>query len=465
MDKIRLGIPAYDESKLDVMTSNSDIVSIMNLISEPLVRQYDGKIWPALANIWQVFEKGRRWLFYIPPGTMFSDSTPCTMIDVMETIENVKKTNTEHGILSRYGDYLKNFNFSILNRYALQVTCEQPSGDLGEILSSISILKANRNGKRVIGTGNYKYSTYYADRSVRLNKLSNIKHLSAYEQITFFIIPDSGKRLEALHNGEIHFAADLDDFPENKDDPAIEYWTCKTNQSVMCLLNGFNSPFKQPNARRAINLAVDVDRIIREVLGGYAFPATSIVSPYHCGYSSLQDPIPYDPVLARKLFAQAEIDRELVISAVKGKPKHAFMIADMIADMLNDAGVKVRVDKYEDISEYYQRLFNRELGDIMLAQTANSSTFRILFDAISSRTAGPYWQGIEDKPLDDMIEEANRECDITDRERKYGRVITYLNKNPHWLYLYHPLTKYARRADIKDVESLHTGALRFPGAW
>ena len=465
MEKIRLGIPAYDESKLDILTPNADIVSIMNLISEPLVRQYDGKIWPALANIWQVFEKGKRWLFYIPPGTMFSDSTPCTMVDVIEAIEKIKQAKTEQGLLSRYGDYLKNYNFSILNRYALQATCEQPSGDLAELLSSIYVLKNNRNEKSVIGTGNYKYSSYYAEKSVRLNKLSNIKHLSAYEQITFFIIPDSEKRLEALLKGDIHFAAELDDFPENKDDPAIEYWTCKTNRSVMCLLNGFDNTFRQPNARRAINLAVDVDRIIRDVLGGYAFPATSIVSPYHCGYSSHQDPIPFDPVLARKLFAQTEIDRELVITAVNDQPKHAFLIADMIAEQLNDVGVKVRVDKYEDISEYYQRLFSRELGDIMLTQTANSSIFRILFDAISSRTAGPYWQGIEDKQLDDMIEEANRESDITDRERKYGRVITYLNKNPHWLYLYHPLTKYARHADIKDVETLHTGAIRFPGAW
>ena len=189
MEKIRVGIPSYDESKLETTTSYSDVLNVVNLISEPLLRMYDGKIWPALARSWQVFEHGRRWLFYLTPNTLFNDSTPCTMIDVMDAIEHVKTVRDEYGRPSQYGDYPKNFEFSILNRYALEATCKEPSGDLAEILSSISILKKNRLEKRIIGTGNYRYASYWANKSVRLTKLQGLKHLSAYGQITFFIIP------------------------------------------------------------------------------------------------------------------------------------------------------------------------------------------------------------------------------------------------------------------------------------
>ena len=465
MEKIRVGIPYYDELKLETTTSFPGNVSVTNLISEPLLRLYDGKIWSALAHSWQVFERGRRWLFYLSPNTLFTDSTPCTMIDVMDAIEHVKQAPDEFGLPSRYSAYLKDFEFSILNRYALQAVCSKPSGDLAEILSSIPILKKNRLDKRIVGTGNYKYASYWANRSIRLTKLPGLKHLSAYNQITFFIIPDAHERLEALRKGDIHIASDLESIANEEKNDGNFWWTCKTNQSVMGLLNAFRPPFNHSIARRAVNLAVDVDRIIREILGGYAFPSASIVSPYHCGYSHLLDPIPYDPALARKLFAQVEIDHELVITAAKGFPNHSFEIADMIAEQLSEVGLKVRVDKYEDVNNYYLSLAEGAPGDIMLAWSCNNSTFRCLHDVISSRVKGPFWKGVEDETLQGLIDNANQECDITERERSYSKVITYLNKNPQWLYLYHPVSAYSRTEGVEDVESLHSGELRFPGAW
>ena len=101
----------------------------------------------------------------------------------------------------------------------------------------------------------------------------------------------------------------------------------------------------------------------------------------------------------------------------------------------------------------------------MLMWTHRNSTFRTLYDSISSREKGPFWKGVEDDTLQTLIDEANVECDITERERSYSRVVTYLNKNPQWLYLYHPVTAYARTQGVEDVETLHTGEFRFPGAW
>ncbi len=466
MEKIRVGIPFYDESKLETTASFPGIVNIKNLISEPLLRLYDGKIWSALARSWQVFERGRRWLFYLSPNTLFNDSTPCTMIDVMDAVNHVREAPDEFGLPSQFNEYLKNFEFSILNRYALQATCAVPSGDLGEILSSIPVLKKNRLDKYIVGTGNYKYASYWANRSVRLTKLPGLKHLSAYNQITFFIIPDAEERLEALRKGDVHIASELETIADREKDKGPEWWWgCKTNQSVMGLLNAFCPPFNSPTARRAVNLAVDAERMIKEILGGYAFPSATVVSPYHCGYSNLLDPIPYDPALARKLFSQVDTARELVITAARDFPPRSFEIADMIAEQLTDVGLKVRVDKYEDMYEYYRSVAAGTPGDIMLMWETKNSTYRCLNDGISSRVKGPFWKGVEDETLQTLIDEANTECDITERERKYARTVTYLNKNPQWLYLYHPITAYARTEGVEDVETLHTGEFRFPGAW
>ena len=101
----------------------------------------------------------------------------------------------------------------------------------------------------------------------------------------------------------------------------------------------------------------------------------------------------------------------------------------------------------------------------MLMWSNKNSTYACLQDWISSKVKGPFWKGVEDETLETLIDEANTECDITERERKYARAVTYLNKNPQWLYLYHPIDAYARTPGVEDVETLHTGEFRFPGAW
>lgn len=464
-EKIRVGIPSYDESKLECTTYNPEVLDVVNLISEPLLRMYDGKIWPAMARSWQVFKKGRRWLFYIPQKTMFSDSTPCTVADVVDNINYIKESADDRGRPGPYGRYLKDVEFHILNRYALEAICPKPCGDIAEILSSIPILKKNRLGKRIVGTGSYKYSNYWANKSIRLNKISGLKYLSAYEQITFFVEPDPVKRLEMLRNGDVHIVSALNDIPREEWNDGNSWWECRQNQSVMGMLNGYRAPFNDARARLAVNLAVDAAHIVETLLDGHARLAASVVSPYHCGCSSPLPPIPYDPDKARRLFAQVDTSEEVVITAAAGYPREAFALADMIAQYLNDVGLKVRVDRYDDENEYYAKVGEGNLGNIMIMHTMNGSTYRLLRDTIAYEDPGPMWQGVKDEEAQRLLNEANVECDITDRERRYAKVITYLNRNPQWLYLYHPSAVFASHPDVQDVETLHSGVFRFPGAW
>ena len=213
MDKIRVGISDYEESSFGDITDSHNTSTVTNLYSEPLIRLYDGKIWPALAQSWQSFDDGYRWLFYLRPNIMFHDSTPCSVVDVIESFEEIKSQSTKTGMPSPFERYFSKLNFRIINRLTLEVTCDTPCGDVAEILSGITIRRTKRNEKPVIGTGNYTYAKYYAGKTVRLEKRSGLKHLSAYDQITFYIIPDAEERLAALKKGTIHFAANLEQLP------------------------------------------------------------------------------------------------------------------------------------------------------------------------------------------------------------------------------------------------------------
>ena len=81
-------------------------------------------------------------------------------------------------------------------------------------------------------------------------------------------------------------------------------------------------------------------------------------------------------------------------------------------------------------------------------------------DKISSRVRGQWWQGHDDPILEPMIAAANRTMDDTARAAAYGRCLRQLRKNPPWLYLFHPVLRFAARKTVRGVSLDPIGMLR-----
>jgi ABC-type transport system substrate-binding protein len=65
------------------------------------------------------------------------------------------------------------------------------------------------------------------------------------------------------------------------------------------------APLRDLRVRRALNLAVDRDRLIQEAFAGYAYPLAGLTPHYATGVPKGQQPYPYDPDEARELLAEA----------------------------------------------------------------------------------------------------------------------------------------------------------------
>jgi len=65
------------------------------------------------------------------------------------------------------------------------------------------------------------------------------------------------------------------------------------------------APLHDVRVRRALNLAVDRDRLIREAFGGYAYPLAGLTPHYAAGVPEGQQPYPHDADRARELLAEA----------------------------------------------------------------------------------------------------------------------------------------------------------------
>lgn len=116
-------------------------------------------------------------------------------------------------------------------------------------------------------------------------------------------------------------------------------------------INTRRPPLDDPRVRRAINLAIDRDLIVREVTRLGQVPAAHIVPPGMPGYEPPPSAIRYDPARARRLLAEAGHPggrgvRELGIlyNTQEGHKK----IAEVVADQLRrNLGLDVRAYNQE----------------------------------------------------------------------------------------------------------------------
>lgn len=466
MKEIIVGLSKCRMLPIGQTTDAWDVLSVQNLIYEPLVRARNGRIFPALAQSWQIFDNGRKWIFSLRPDITFHDGSVCTMEDVVRSFEEMRNARDSFGMPGPFSRYLSGLEFNILNSNTLEVLSEYPNGDIADFLSEIFIRKFDHNTEQLIGTGPYELSNYEPNQKIILQKQKKYSSDLMYQKIEFRIIPDAEDRYEMLKTGQIHLAMNLDQLKDRpEENPDFKWHKSINTLSVIGFLNGFEAPFNNPEARLAINLAVDVKGLIHEVLHDLAVPASTVVSPFHCGFESTLQPIPYDPDRAKAIFSKVDLPSELVFRTPTFMPDRAVETSTYIVEQLSKIGLPAKIDIMKDRPEYAREVGAKKTGHIALFDSSPHSSYRILSDKISSEQKGLWWQGIKDEKMDSLIREAHAEYDVLPRERCYANALQYLNQNPYWLYLYHPIFVNANRPEVDDIELTHEGLLRFPGTW
>ncbi len=447
-------------------TDGWDVLTVQNLIYEPIVRARCGQMNPALAKGWMVSADGCRWVFYLRDDAKFSDGSACTMEDVYRSFEEMRNAKDSFGMPGPFSRYLAGLTFKVLDEKTLEITSEKPNGDVADFLSEIFIRKVVEGKEHSIGTGAYELEEFVPNQKIALRKVAGKNIPEAYDHIDVYIVPDANQRWSMLKNGEVDVAMDLDQL-ENVplDDPAVTFRKAVNTLSVMGFLNGYEKPFNDPKARLALNYAVNADRIIEKVWNGLAIPSATIVSPYHCGFDASIKPIPYDPEKAKALFAECDMPETIILRTPTFMPERAPRVAECIAEDLRAIGLKVEIDVKTDRPEYAREVGRKETGHIAIFDSSPHSSYRVLSDKISGRGGGIWWQGIGIDEVDDMIDEAHATSDVTMRQFAYSKPLHYLNEHPYWIYLYHPMLICGCADPAIDVELTHEGLLHFPGTW
>ncbi len=284
----------------------------------------EGKYSPdnGLATKWEMSPDGLTWTFYLRKGIKFHDGVELTAKDVKFSIERL--------VIPGYSPSASAVDIrrvvksvEVKDPYTVVVQCKKPDIFLPTLLSGIEgpagmvtpkdyFEKVGKDefAKHPIGSGPYKWHSQRIGSFIKLEATD--KHwrdgVPKYKYMTYLIIPEETTRIAMLKTGEADIARISRGAAKEVPGAGLNIVT-KENIAVLAFRANkqWLSPvFSDIRFRKALNLAIDKESIIKHLLGGLAKPIAAWPGSAIAGIGGdpTLKPYPYDPQEARRLIKE-----------------------------------------------------------------------------------------------------------------------------------------------------------------
>lgn len=253
-----------------------DMVSIYDLVYESLVVIDDNYLpQPYLAESWEMSANARAWTFHLRSNVCFSDGRPMTARDVAATAEYIlARAKDEVSIDKGYYQNLRYFVDSVTapddKTVVVKTTSDRPYWAMLYAMT-FPILPADQVADdNPCGTGAYQIETFRAGDYVMLSANPNwwqlqpkVKNITVLCHQTQSDVIESYEyaRVDAVFTRSVAAAQ----YKSGTNSLALDY---RTNQLECLLINHSAKLLESVNVRKAIRLAVDVDKIANTVYMG-----------------------------------------------------------------------------------------------------------------------------------------------------------------------------------------------------
>src|SRR5581483_5417620 len=187
--------------------------------------------------------------------------------------------------------------------------------------------------------------------------------------------------------------------------------------------------------RQAINYAVDVNTIIKQVLGGYAVRTATLVPSFFTGYDAAVKPYPYNPTRAKQLLAQAGYANGFTMRMM-APTNFGLDVPQAIAVYRGAVGIKVNIEPMDFPSFVRATQNGHKLDDSCYASLTNP-----LFDPgpeldtlVRSGSTALSWYA--NATMDSLLTAANRTVVSKVRNKILARIQNLMHDEATHLFLY-----------------------------
>jgi len=324
---------------------------------------------PGLAESYEISPDGKTYTFHLRKGVTFHNGREMTAEDVKYSLDRVTTPATQSpgagffGSIAGYdamadGSATSLSGVTVLDPATVKIALSRPDAtflhvmalNFSSVVPKEEVEKWGADfGKHPVGTGAFKLSDWTIGQKLLLTKNADYWRagLPYLDSVTFEVGQEPIVALLRLQKGEVDIPGDgipPAKFTEvmNNPDEKKQVVVGGQLQTGYITLNVEMKPFDTVEVRRAINMAINKDRIV-QMINGRATPATQPLPPSMPGYTKEYAGYAFDPAKAKAMLAEAGypdgFQTQLYVMNTDPNPR----IAQAIQQDLAAIGVKAEI--------------------------------------------------------------------------------------------------------------------------
>ncbi|UWR27895.1 ABC transporter substrate-binding protein [Sulfitobacter sp. S223] len=331
---------------------------------------------PGLAESYEISDDGMVFTFKLREGVKFHNGRVMTADDVKYSLDRVTNPKTQSpgagffGSIAGYdamssGEAEELSGVKVLDDQTVEITLSRPDAtflhvmglNFASVVAKEAVEAAGADfGKTAMGTGAFKLADWTIGQKLVFAKNEDYWRagLPYLDSVTFEVGQEPIVALLRLQNGEVDVPGDgipPAKFQEVMGDPEQAARVIEGGQlhTGYITLNVKMAPFDNVDVRKAVNMAINKERIT-QVINGRAVPATQPLPPSMPGYTEGYEGYAYDPDAAKELLAEAGFadgfETELFVMNTDPNPR----IAQAIQQDLSKIGIKASIQSLAQAS-------------------------------------------------------------------------------------------------------------------
>jgi peptide/nickel transport system substrate-binding protein len=399
-------------------------------IHDALVRPYPGqKMGPSLAESWEESEDGLVYEFKLRPGLKFHNGDPVTTEDVKFSFERYKGAAATilHNRVAQV---------EIADSRVVRFHLKAPWPDFmtffgttasaaGIVLPKNYLAQVGDDGfkKHPVGAGPYKFVSQIPGIEVDLEAYTSYwRRVPNVKTLVMKSVPEATTRALMLKTSEADISyvldgPDADGIRQNKRMQVVAskhasiFWIEFADQWDA------KSPWYDIRLRRAVNFALDRQRINEAACLGFCPPAGVIV-PRVMEFALQVEAPPYEPEKSKQLLAEAGYPNGLDagdFAAIPGFPT----VAEAVVNDLNAVGIRVRLRQMERAA-FYAAWQEKKLHGLFMTAVGNSGNAASRVESFIQSKGAYAYGGYPD--IDELFRQQDGERDPKKREALLDKI-------------------------------------------
>lgn len=431
-----------DPQKQGDMISVSVLINIFDTL---LTRDNRLQLAPSLATEWKALND-TTWQFKLREGVKFHDGEPFNAQAVKFSIERILDPKTKSPIIA-----LKSVKqVDIVDDHTVNIVTKTPDPLIPvkmTLFPGIVVPPKYIQDKgdayfaqHPVGTGPFKFVEWKKDDRVMLEANPDYwRGTPKVKKLVFRAIPNDADRVAALMSGEVDVISNLppDSMATVNQSQGAKAVAVPGVRAQFVALDSRSGPLAKQEVRQALNYALDVDSIVKNVLGGLGERLPTFIPKQAFGYDPQVKPYPHDPQKARELLKAAGYPDGFKIQLAT--PSGLFMkdkdVAQAIAGQLAKVGIKVDVQVLE-AGTFTSQYMSDKIAPMYLI--GNLSWMLDSFLNLQSYGAADrrYARMPENPELSQLMKQQETSMDPAVRQQALSKIQHTLKDQAYYLYLY-----------------------------